>query len=100
MYIDDVLKESIEAKEHGSNFIDEEFTIKVRDIEETFKVSYKQKGSSIKGFYCADKRSVKQDGLNVNFRTSKDKGLLFFVTSTFFDRTVNDFEKLHKWRVD
>ena len=90
LYIDDVLKESIEAKEHGSNFIDEEFTIKVRDIEETFKVSYKQKGSSIKGFYCADKRSVKQDGLDVNFRTSKDKGLLFFVTSTFFDRTVND----------
>ena len=90
LYIDDVLKENIEAKEHGSNFIDEEFTIKVRDIEETFKVSYKQKGSSIKGFYCADKRSVKQDGLDVNFRTSKDKGLLFFVTSTFFDRTVND----------
>mgnify|MGYP003430326424 FL=1 len=90
LYIDDVLKESIEAKEHGSNFIDEKFTIKVRDIEETFKVSYKQKGSSIKGFYCADKRSVKQDGLDINFRTSKDKGLLFFVTSTFFDRTVND----------
>jgi len=90
LYVDDVLKENIEAKEHGSNFTDEEFTIKVRDIEESFKVSYKQKGSSIKGFYCADKRSVKQDGLDINFRTPKDKGLLFFVTSTFFDKSVND----------
>lgn len=90
LHIDDALKEIIEAKEHGSDFIDEEFIIKVRDIEETFKVSYKQKGSSIKGFYCADKRSVKQDGLNINFRTLKGKGLLFFVTSSFFDRTVND----------
>lgn len=90
LYIDDKLKETIEAKEHGSDFVDEDFIIKIGNIEEYFKISYKQKGSSIKGFYCADKRSVKQDDLNINFRTAKDKGLLFFVTSPLFDRTVND----------
>ncbi|OCL85717.1 hypothetical protein AAX26_01784 [Aliarcobacter thereius] len=90
LYLDDELKDTINSKEHGSNFVDEDFIIKIGNIEESFKISYKQKGSSIKGFYCADKRSVKQDDLNINFRTSKDKGLLFFVTSPFFDKTVND----------
>lgn len=34
--------------------------------------------------------SVKQDDLNINLRTQKDKGLFFFVTSSFFDKNVND----------
>ena len=59
-------------------------------------MSYKQKGFFIKGFYCADKRSVRGDKLNIKLRTPKDKGLLYFVSSDFFDRTVNnertDFE--------
>lgn len=90
LYIDEELKETIEAKEHGSNFENQEFSIKVGTIEEKFKIFYKQRGLTIKGFYCADKRSVKEDDLKINIRIPKDKGLLFFVTSPFFDRTVND----------
>ncbi len=90
-YIDDKHIGTIEAKEYGLNFIDKDFSIRVTDThEEIFTISYKQKGSSIKGFYCADKRSVKQDGLGIKLRTSKDGGLLFFVSSDYFDRTVND----------
>lgn len=91
LFIDKEHKATIEAKEHGSGFIDEEFFVKVNDDkEEKFVVSYKQKGKSIKGFYCADKRSVKRDSLRLTISTQKDKGLLFFVSSDFLDKQVND----------
>jgi len=91
LFLDQEHKATIEAKEHGSGFIDEDFFVKVNDIkEEKFVVSYKQKGKSIKGFYCADKRSVKRDSLGLSIITQKDKGLLFFVSSDFLDRHVND----------
>lgn len=90
-YIDGKFAAEINAQEHGAGFIDELFTIEVNDsITEEFILSYKQKGVTIKGFYCADKRSVKRDDLNINIRTPIDKGLLFFLSSTLFDRTVND----------
>jgi len=90
-FMDDKLVDTIEAKEHGEGFTDKEFDIKVSSShEEKFTISYKQKGSSIKGFYCADKRSVRRDKLDIKLRTPKDKGLLYFVSSDFFDATVND----------
>ena len=89
-YIDDKLVSTIEAKEHGEDFKDDTFTINIGQKEEKFIVSYKQKGSTIKGHYCADRRSVKQDSLGLKFRTGKDKGLLFFVSSKFFDKNVDD----------
>jgi len=89
-YIDDLLVSTIEAKEHGTGFEDDSFNIKVGQKEENFIVSYKQKGSTIKGYYCADRRSVKQDTLGLKFRTGKDKGLLYFVSSKFFDKHVDD----------
>jgi len=90
-FMDDKLVDTIEAKEHGIGFTDKEFDIKISSShEEKFTISYKQKGSSIKGFYCADKRSVRRDKLNIKLRTPKDKGLLYFVSSDFFDATVND----------
>lgn len=89
-YIDDKLISIIEAKEHGRGFEDDSFKIKVGQIEEEFIVSYKQKGSTIKGYYCADRRSVKQDTLGLKFRTGRDKGLLYFVSSKFFDNHVDD----------
>ncbi|MCB4763077.1 MAG: ATP-binding protein [Sulfurovum sp.] len=89
-YIDNKLVSTIEAKEHGKGFEDEIFTIKVGENEEKFTVSYKQKGSSIKGYYCADKRSVKQDTLGLKFTTAKDKGILYFVSSKYFDKHVDD----------
>ena len=82
-YIDDKLVSTIEAKEHGVGFKDDNFNIKVGQKNEIFTVSYKQKGVTIKGHYCADKRSVKQDTLGLKFRTKKDKGLLFFVVQNF-----------------
>ena len=96
-YVNNELIDTIEAKEHGIGFTDKVFKVKVKNRkEENFTISYKQKGSSIKGFYCADKRSVKRDKLGISLRTPKDKGLLYFVSSDFFDRTVNnertDFE--------
>lgn len=91
LFLDEEHKATIEAQEHGSGFIDEEFFVKVSNVkEEKFVVSYKQKGKSIRGFYCADKRSVKKDGLGLSIITQKDKGLLFFVSSDFFDKHVND----------
>ena len=90
-YRDDKLIDTIKAKEHGIGFIDKEFNVKVgNSTQEKFTISYKQKGSSIKGFYCADKRSVKRDKLDIKLRTPKDKGLLYFVSSDFFNATVND----------
>jgi hypothetical protein len=89
-YIDNKIVSTIEAKEHGQGFEDEKFIIKSGNKEEEFIVSYKQKGSSIKGFYCADKRSVKRDTLGLKLRTERDKGLLYFVSSKFFDRHVDD----------
>ncbi len=89
-YIDGELTSTIEAKEHGAGFEDNDFTIKVGQKEEKFIVSYKQKGSTIKGHYCANGRSVKQDTLGLKFRTTRDKGLLFFVSSKFFDNNVDD----------
>lgn len=88
--LDDIYKHSINAQEFGSGFVDKTFDVQFGDTKETFIVSYKQQGASIKGFYCANNRSVQEDGLNINLRTSKDKGLLFFVRSNFFDQAVND----------
>lgn len=91
LYLDDTYITTVEAKEHGTGFKDETFSIKINSSQnEDFTISYKKKGSSIKGFYCADKRSVKRDSLGIKFRTANDSGLLFFVSSEFFDRTVND----------
>lgn len=91
LYLDDTHITTIEAKEHGTGFTDETFSIQVNSSHnEDFIISYKKKGSSIKGFYCADKRSVKRDSLGIKFRTANDSGLLFFISSKFFDRTVND----------
>lgn len=91
LYLDDTYITTIEAKEHGTGFKDETFSIKINSsYNEDFIISYKKKGSSIKGFYCADKRSVKRDNLGIKLRTAKDSGLLFFVSSKFFDKTVND----------
>jgi hypothetical protein len=59
LYVDNILKETIHANEYGSGFIDEDMTIKIGDNEENFKISYKQKRRSIKGFYCADNRQCK-----------------------------------------
>ena len=92
-YLDNELVSTIEAKEHGKGFEDETFTIKVGENEEKFTVSYKQKGSSIKGYYCADKRSVKQDTLGLKFTTERDKGILYFVSSKYFDKNVDDSRK-------
>lgn len=90
-YMDNKLIDTIEAKEHGTGFTDKEFNVKVgNSIEEKFTISYKQKGSYFKGFCCADKRSVRGDKLGIKLRTPKDKGLLYFVSSDFFDKTVND----------
>ena len=96
-YMNNELIDTVEAKEHGIGFINKVFKVKVNNHkEESFIVSYKQKGSYIKGFYCANKRSVRGDKLNIKLRTPKDKGLLYFVSSDFFDRAVNnertDFE--------
>lgn len=91
LFLDGKNLATIEAKEHGAGFIDESYFIDVPKADkEEFIISYKKKGSSIKGFYCADKRSVKKDTLGINFRTSNEGGLLFFVSSKYFDRTVND----------
>ena len=91
LYLDNTYIETIDSKEHGSNFIDETFSINLtQEHKETFTISYKKKGASVKGFYCADKRSVKKDSLGLKFRTANDGGLLFFVSSEFFNRTVND----------
>jgi len=90
IYIDKKLVSTIEAKEHGTGFEDDNFTIKVGEKKEEFTISYKQKGSSIKGFYCADRRSVKRDTLGLKIRTERDKGLLYFVSSPFFDKHVDD----------
>jgi len=84
LYLDDTYITTIEAKEHGTGFVDEIFSIKVgTSHSEDFTISYKKKGSSIKGFYCADKRSVKRDSLGIKFRTANDSGLLFFISSRF-----------------
>ena len=82
--------EEIDSNRYGKGFTDDYFEIQLGEIIEKFNVSYKKQGSSIKGFYCANKRSVKEDGLEINFRTKNDSGLLFFVTSNFFDENVND----------
>lgn len=82
--------EKIDSNRYGKGFTDDYFEIQLGEIIEKFNVSYKKQGSSIKGFYCANKRSVKEDGLEINFRTKNDSGLLFFVTSNFFDENVND----------
>ena len=89
-YIDGQLVSTIEAKEHGAGFLEDSFSIQAGHKDESFIVSYKQKSSTIKGYYCADRRSVKQDTLGLNFRVKKDKGLLFFVSSSFFDKNVDD----------
>lgn len=96
-HMNNELIDTVEAKEHGTGFTNKVFKVKVNNHkEESFTVSYKQKGSCIKGFYCADERSVRGDKLDIKLRTPKDKGLLYFVSSDFFDRTVNnertDFE--------
>ena len=93
IFIDDILTSTIEAREYGSGFTDKSFTIELGDKEERFIVSYKQKGSMIKGYYCADRRSVKEDILNLNFKMGRDKGLLYFVSSKFFDRNIDDTRK-------
>jgi len=90
VYIDKKLVSTIDAQEHGKGFEDDIFSIKVEEQEENFTVSYKQKGSSIKGYYCADRRSVKQDTLGLKLRTANDKGILYFVSSNYFDKNVDD----------
>ena len=82
--------EEIDSNRYGKGFADDYFEIQLGEIIEKFNVSYKKQGSSIKGFYCANKRSIKEDGLEINFRTKNDSGLLFFVTSNFFDENVDD----------
>ena len=89
-YIDSEIVSTIEAKEHGKGFEDEKFIIKTNNKEEKFIVSYKQKDSFIEGFYCADKRSVKRDTLGLKFKTEKDKGIVYFVSSKFFDEHVDE----------
>lgn len=91
LYLDEKHLTTIEAKEHGSGFMNKSYFINIsKSAKEEFVISYKKSGSSIKGFYCANRRSVKKDNLNINFRTTNKGGLLFFVSSKYFDRTVND----------
>lgn len=90
IYIDKKLVSIVNSKEHGQGFEEDKFSIKVGGTEENFIVSYKQKGSSIKGYYCADRRSVKKDTLGLKLRTAKDKGILYFVSSKYFDKNVDD----------
>lgn len=91
LFLNETLFHTINSFEYGADFVDDSFDIKINDkIKENFIVSYKRQGASIKGFYCANKRSVKEDGLGISFRTKNDSGLLFFVSSKFFDNNVND----------
>ncbi|WP_169776880.1 hypothetical protein [Campylobacter mucosalis] len=90
MFLNGKMLEEINSDEYGKGFNNDSFEIKFGEKSQKFNVSYKKQGGSIKGFYCANKRSVKEDGLGINFRTKNDSGLLFFVTSEFFDESVND----------
>jgi hypothetical protein len=83
---DDIEIEVIKSEEYGKDF--EEFQFEIKG--EKFNIFYKKSGASIKGFYCADERSVEKDGLNITFKTGNGDGLLYFVTSNYFDRNVND----------
>jgi hypothetical protein len=83
---DDIEIEVIKSEEYGKDF--EEFQFEIKG--EKFNIFYKKSGASIKGFYCADERSVEKDGLNITFKTGNGYGLLYFVTSNYFDRNVND----------
>lgn len=78
--------EIIKSEEHGKGFKKIDFKIQ----DEKFNIYYKQSGASIKGHYCAHERTVKKDGLNINFKTGNGEGLLYFVTSNYFDRQVSD----------
>lgn len=35
-------------------------------------------------------KEVRKDSLNINFKTGNGEGLLYFVTSNYFDKNVND----------
>lgn len=83
---DDIEIEVIKSEEYGKDF--EEFPFEIKG--EKFNIFYKKSGASIKGFYCADERSVEKDSLNIHFKTANGEGLLYFVTSNYFDRNVND----------
>lgn len=83
---DNIEMEVIKSEDYGKNF--EEFSFEIKG--ERFNIFYKKSGASIKGFYCADERSVEKDRLNINFKTANGEGLLYFVTSSYFDRNVND----------
>ncbi len=86
LYKDDIEIEVIKSEEYGKDF--EEFQFEIKG--EKFNIFYKKSGASLKGFYCADERSVERDNLNIKFKIGNGEGLLYFVTSNYFDRNVND----------